>query len=72
MKNTPAASPNWAALKPRSFVMPLGPAKEMAVRSRKLMKNINATNGTSRIDTLRIADRSSGSTCAVCISHPPT
>src|SRR3569623_694577 len=69
MKNTPAARPNCAALSARSFVMPFGPANEIAVRSRKLMKNISATNGTRRIDTLRIADRSMGSTVTVCISH---
>ena len=38
--------------------MPFGPANEIAVRSRKLMKNISATNGTSRHETFRIADRS--------------
>src|SRR5450830_358849 len=56
MKNTPAAKPNWAAVSARSLLMPFGPAKEIAVRSRKLIKNINATNGTSRNATLRIAD----------------
>jgi len=36
--------------------MPLGPAKEIAVRSRKLIKNINATKGTSRNATFLMAD----------------
>ena len=58
MKKTPAAKPNCAAVSPRSLVRPFGPANEIAVRSRKLMKNISATNGTSRIDTLRMAERS--------------
>ncbi len=34
MKKTPEAKPNWAAERARSSFMPLGPAKEMAVRSR--------------------------------------
>ena len=55
MKKIPDARPNWAAVKPMSRFIPLGPAKAMAVRSRKLMKNISATKGTRRIETLRMA-----------------
>ena len=56
MKKMPEAKPNWAAVRPRSSFMPLGPANEIAVRSRKLMKNISATKGTSRTAILRMAD----------------
>ena len=66
MKNTPEASPNWAAVMPRSCSIPLGPAYPIAVRSRKLMKNISATNGTSRTEILWTADLSTaGFTIAV-------
>jgi hypothetical protein len=56
MKKTPEANPNWAALRPRSSFMPLGAANPIAVRSRKLMKNIKAMNGTRRTMTLRMVD----------------
>src|SRR5574337_368883 len=67
----PAAKPNWAAVRPRSLARPLGPAKEMAVRSRKLMKNIRAMKGTRRIDTFRMVEFSTGDTAAAAIASPP-
>jgi len=66
----PAAKPNCAAVKPKSLVNPLGPANEIAVRSRKLMKNISATNGTSRSDTFRMADFSMAGAAEISTLSP--
>src|SRR3954462_11455687 len=52
MKKTPEANPNCVAHRPRPAFMPLGAANPIAVRSRKLMKNIKAMNGTRRTMTL--------------------
>ena len=56
----------------RSSSIPLGAANPIAVRSKKLMKNINATNGTSRVATFLIALCSTGTLAAALLMVTPS